>query len=170
MANEYATLPEDSPPPRTSLPQRMRVLPTGSKIVCAAGFLLFVSLFLTWQNREVTYGQAGTNTEMLDGWDAWGVFVGFATVGVVTLVLLLNAWDVDLSPEIRWDLVVFSGCVAILAVLLVKTLRDADSAWASYVGLALASAMVVGAYLDWADERPRRSLRRPRRRRFSGAA
>jgi hypothetical protein len=91
-------------------------------------------------------------------------------VGLVTLVLMLNAWDVDLSPGVRWDVVVFAGSVVVLAIVVVKTLRDADSAWASYLGLVLAGAMVLGAYLDWADERPRRSLRRRRRRRVSSAA
>lgn len=137
--------------------------------MCAAGILLFLSLFLTWQNREVDYGATGTDTAMLDGWDAWGVLIGFATVGLVTLVLLVNS-DVDMSPDIRWDVIVFGGAIAIFLLTLLKNLTDADSAWASYLGVLLAAGLVFGGYLDWADERSRRSLRRPRRRRLRSAS
>ena len=169
MPRDFATLPDDTPP-RPPFLQRMRALPTGSKVLIAGGSLLFFSLFLTWQNHEVDFGTAGTATEMLDGWDVWGLLIGFLTVGLVTLVLLMNASDVDMSPNVRWDLVVLVGAIVVLGLTLVKNLTDADSAWASYLGLALAAAMVVGGYLDWADERPRRSLRRRRRRRLSSAA
>ena len=169
MPRDFATLPEDSPP-RPPFLQRVKALSTGSKVLISAGSLLFLSLFLTWQNHEVDFGPAGTATEMLDGWDAWGLLIGFLTVGLVTLVLLVNASDVDMSPNVRWGRVVFAGAIVVLALTLVKNLTDADSAWASYLGVALAATMVVGGYLDWAEERSRRTLRRRRRRRLSSAA
>jgi uncharacterized oligopeptide transporter (OPT) family protein len=169
VTRDFSTLPDDTPP-KPPLLQRAKALPTGTKVVCGSGILLFFSLFLTWQNREVSYGRTGTDTAMLDGWDTWGVVIGFATVGLITLVLLVNASDVDMSPDIRWDVIALGGAVAILLLTLLKNLTDADSAWASYLGVLLAAGLVVGAYLDWADERPRRSLRRPRRRRLRSAA
>jgi hypothetical protein len=169
VTRDFSTLPDDTPP-KPPLLQRAKALPTGTKVVCGSGILLFFSLFLTWQNREVSYGRTGTDTAMLDGWDTWGMVIGFATVGLITLVLLVNASDVDMSPDIRWDVIAFGGAVAILLLTLLKNLTDADSAWASYLGVLLAAGLVVGAYLDWADERPRRSLRRPRRRRLRSAA
>ena len=75
-----------------------------------------------------------------------------------------------MSPDIRWDVIAFGGAIAIFLLTLLKNLTDADSAWASYLGVLLAAGLVVGAYLDWADERSRRSLRRPRRRRLRSAA
>jgi hypothetical protein len=168
MSRDFAGLPEDSPP-RPPLLSRLRALPLGSKIVAAGGFLLFFSLFLTWQNREVQYS-TGTSTEMLDGWDVWGLLIGLAVFGLVVLVLLVNASDVDLSPDVRWDLVVFAVALAVFALALVKNLTDSDSTWASYVGLALAAVVLAGAYLHWTDERSRRSVRRRRRRGLRSAA
>ena len=107
---------------------------------------------------------------MLDGWDFWGLLVGFLTFGLVVLVVLLNGSDVEFSYSVRWDLVVLGGAILIFLLTLVKNLTDDDSAWASYLGLALAGAVVAGAYLDWSSERTARSVRRRRRRWLSSGA
>ena len=48
------------------------------------------------------------------------------------------------------------GCLVFVAAVL-KNFRDADSAWASYLGVMLAAAVAVGAYLDFAHEREARA-------------
>ena len=51
---------------------RIKGLSTGSKIVLACGTLLFFSLFATWQNLLVDYGNSGRAAIPQDGWDVWG--------------------------------------------------------------------------------------------------
>jgi hypothetical protein len=160
----------DEGPPRGLAVERMKELSWGAKLVLAGGLLLFFSLFLTWQNLEVVYPGTGTGTQMLDAFDALGLVVALLTLGLVTLVVIAKFADVDVSPDVAWELYALILSVAILGLVVAKNLTDRDSAWASYLGLILAVAIVVGAYLDWAHSRPGGdSLVRRRRRRSRSA-
>ena len=153
--------------------ERIDGLSTGSKIVIACGTLLFSSLFFVWQNLEIDFGQAGTATQHLDGWDVWGLLMALVVIALVSLVVVVRATDVEVSEDVDWELVTLALAVSVLGLTLLKNLTDADSAWASYVGLALAAGVVLGAGLDWSRSRdsawalPRR---RRSRRRVSRAA
>ena len=58
------------------------------------------------------------------------------------------------SPsDVPWPTITLGLGAAIFAVALVKNLTDAGSSWPSYAFVGLAGAVLVGAYLDWADGR-----------------
>jgi hypothetical protein len=149
--------------------ERVKGLSLGAKLVLVACALLFLSLFLTWQNLEVNFGRAGNATQLLDGWDFWGLLIAFTMIGLVSLLLLVKASDVDLPETVPWDALIVVTAVALLGLTLLKNFTDADSTWVSYLGLSLAGLVVVGACLDWASSRFGRgaALRRRRRHRFS---
>jgi len=155
--------------PRGRSRERIDGLSIGSKIVLACGVLLFLSLFFVWQNLKVDFGQAGTVTQHLDGWDVWGLLIALVIIALVSLVVVVRASDVDVSPDVDWELVTLVLAACVLGLTLLKNLTDADSTWASYVGLALAAGVVAGAGLDWSTSRasawalPRRPGRRRRR-------
>ena len=147
---------------------KFKALSRGTQIVLVVAPLLLLSLFFTWQNVEVDYGPAGVATASLDGFDAWGLLLALLALSTVTLVTLRNLTDVDMSDDISWEKVAFGLGVATAAVAVVKSLTDAGSSWASYGFVALAVAVGVGTYLDWAAtrrdhepllERRRRGLR-----------
>jgi hypothetical protein len=167
MTRHSASLPEDAPKPPPAV--RWRFLPIGAKVVCVGGMLLFFSLFLTWQNVEVQYpgAQTGPDTQALDAFDVWGVLIAFLTLGLVGLVVVVFASDLEVSNDIPWELVVLVAGAGLFALTLLKSLMDADSAWGSYVGLTLAAIVVGGAAYDWYQTRwgPSAALRRRRRRR-----
>ena len=142
----------DDAPARPML-ARFRALSTGTRLTLASALLLFFSLFLTWQTLEIDYGRAGTATEMQDGWEVWGLLIGFASLGLIALVVLVQASDVELSPEVPWEALVLALAAALLGLTVVKSLTDADSAWASYLGIVLAAGAVAGTYLDWSRDR-----------------
>jgi protein-S-isoprenylcysteine O-methyltransferase Ste14 len=48
--------------------------------------------------------------------------------------------------------------VLVFVLTVFKTATDADSSWASYVGVVLAALVAVGAYLDWAQTRSAESI------------
>jgi hypothetical protein len=150
--------------PRTPAVERIKGLSLGAKVVLACSALLFFSLFLTWQNLQVVYKGAGTGTLMLDGWDMWGLFIGFLLVGLVGVVLIAKTADLEQWPDVDWELVILVIACVILSLVIVKNLTDRNSAWASYLGLVLAGGIVAGAFLDWTRERIGR-YRIPRRRR-----
>lgn len=160
----------DEPSPRTPAVERIKGLSFGAKVVLAGSVLLFFSLFLTWQHLEVVYQGAGKGTLMLDGWDLWGLLIGFLLVGLVGMVLIAKTADLAMWPDVDWELVVLATAGSVLALVVVKNLTDRNSAWASYVGLVLAGVIVAGAFLDWTRERlARYSIPRRRRRRIKSA-
>ena len=141
-------------PENVSTADRLRALSTGAKLVLASGVLLFFSLFLTWQTLQIQYGRTATATDMQDGWDVWGLLIGFVAVAVVTLVVIVHATDVDISPDVPWEGLVLGLCALLLGLAVLKNVTDADSAWVSYLAVVLAAVAVVGAYLDWSRARP----------------
>jgi hypothetical protein len=155
----------DEGPPRELGVEKVRGLSLGAKLVLAGGTLLFFSLFLTWQNLEIDYGRAGTGTQMLDGWDVFGLVIGFLTLGLLTFVIVVKLYDAAVTPRVSSELLTVALATAILALVVVKNLTDRNSAWASYLAIALAATVVVGALLDWAGERIGRNAVPGRRRR-----
>jgi hypothetical protein len=154
----------DEPPPRAFNAERIKGLSLGAKIVLGGAALLFFSLFLTWQNLKIVYKGAGTGTQMLDGWDVWGLFIGFLLLGLVGLVLVAKTSDVEFWPDVAWELVILVVSATIFLLVLVKNVTDRNSAWVSYLAVVLAGGIVAGAFLDWTSERLGR-FALPRRRR-----
>jgi hypothetical protein len=128
---------------------KLRALPLGAKLVLTAGPLLVLSLFFTWQNVRVDYGPAGVAVLPQDGWDAWGLFIGLATVAVVTLVVLRRLTEVELSDDVPWERITLALGLLVGIVTVVKSLTDENSTWWSYAFVALAVVVALGAYLDW---------------------
>ncbi len=148
-----------------------KALARSAQLVLLAGPLLFLSLFLTWQQVEVDYGRAGIAKLPLDGWDAWGLLLGLATHAAVVLVALLHLTDVEMSEEVPWSTIVLALGAAVAAVAVLKSLTDAGSTYASYGFVALALAVGAGAYLDWAEaRRPAQPVLTRKRRGFRPAA
>ena len=150
---------------------KFKALSRGTQIVLVAGPLLLLSLFFTWQNLEVDYGPAGVATVPLDGFDAWGLLLALLVLSALTLLVLRNFSDVEMSENIPWEKVLLGLGVTTAAVAVVKSLLDAGSSWASYGFVALAVAVGVGTYIDWAAaRRERQPLLTPKRRGIRPAA
>ena len=138
--------------------ERFKTLSTGPKLLLVATPLLLVSLFFTWQKLEVDFGRAGRAEALLDGWDFWGLLIGMLALGLTALAVVAYLTDVELSEDVPWGPLVLGGGIAILALTLLKNVTDADSAWASYVGVLLAALVALGAYETWAEDVGRPSL------------
>jgi hypothetical protein len=132
---------------------KFKALSRGTQLVLVAGPLLFLSLFLTWQNVAVDYGRAGVAKLSLDGWDAWGLLLALLVIATVVLVVLRTFTDVEMSEDVPWLTVCLGLGMMVALVAVLKNLTDADSSWASYAFVALAGVVAAGTYLDWAAER-----------------
>ncbi len=152
--------------------ERLKSLSPGQKLVLFASPLLFVSLFLTWQKLEVSFGAAGHAVALLDGWDGWGLLIGLLALALTGFAVVAYLTDVELSEDVPWERLLLGCGVAVLVITVVKNVLDADSAWASYLGVVLAALVALGAYETWAEAHGRQSLlaRFLRRRGLSSAA
>jgi hypothetical protein len=150
---------------------KFKALSRGTQIVLVAGPLLLLSLFFTWQNVAVDYGQSGIATLPYDGWDAWGLLLALLVIATVVIVALRHLTDVEMSEDVPWDKITLGLGVAAAAVAVLKSLTDAGSTWESYAFVGLAGAVAVGAYLDWtAAHRSQNPLLAPKRRGIRSAA
>lgn len=144
---------EDAAPLSEPIAARLRNLSRGSQLMLAGALLLVVDLFLTWQSIEVAFPGAGTATLLLDGWDVWGLVIAFVAIGLVVLVSVVYASEVETSDDLPWERWVLLAAVILFGATFAKSVTDAYSAWASYVGLVLAGAVLAGALLNWSAMR-----------------
>jgi hypothetical protein len=140
----------DEGPPRGLDVEKVKGLSLGAKLALLSGLLLFFSLFLTWQNLEIDYGRT-TSIQALDGWDAFGLVIGLLTIGLLTFVVVVKLYDAEMAPSAT-ELLMAVVAATILGLVVAKNLTDRNSAWASYVAIALAAGLVAGTLLDWAGE------------------
>ena len=158
--------------------ESIKALSRGTKLVLGAGPLLFMSLFFNWQMLEIDYGPAGIAKQPQDGWDAWGLLIALLVAATVTLVVLVQLTEVEMSEDVPWETVTLLLGSVTFAFAVLKNLTDANSTWASYGFVVLAGAFAYGTYLTWAQTHTTRNpllgrrklLARRKRRRFSSTA
>lgn len=118
-------------------------LTLGSKVVIGAGVLLLIDSFLHWQ--EVTVGPFTAGVTM---WHGWGVLIGL-------VLLAILAWEAAQIADMKFAIGSLSPSmltILLSALLLLFTLikvlsNDFVAVWA-WIGLVLAAAVAVGAWLN----------------------
>jgi hypothetical protein len=137
--------------------KRFSSLTTGTKLLLVGATALFLNLSLTWQKIEVDFGAAGSAELLLDGWDAWGLLIGLLALGLLVLTVLQHLTDVELPEDVPWGLVSLGLAAALLLATAVKNLTDDGSTIPSYVGIALAGLVLLGAYFNVRQTRAQRA-------------
>jgi hypothetical protein len=121
---------------------QLKGLSLGRKLVLGGGALLFVDTFLPWQSFSVGPFSASRNA-----WHGfWGVLLCLLTIVLLAWVAA-RAFGVALPANVPDGLVTLGLGVVIVLFAVLKNLTDDFSAWASYVGIVLAAAVAVGAWL-----------------------
>ncbi len=125
---------------------RFNALGRGAQIMAVAGVLLFIDLFLRWQEVEFDLGPLGEGSA---GVSAWDNFLGIV-LGLLTIVLL--AWiavrlaSVDIPVPVSTAMTAALLGVLIVFFAVVKNLTDDYSTIWSYIGVVLAIIIAVGAF------------------------
>jgi hypothetical protein len=126
---------------------RISALSRGAQIMLVAGVLLFISLFLPWQDFDL--GGLADELGVDASFNAWHGFWGWM-LGLLTIVLL--AWLVVRIAAVDIPLPVSSAMLAgllgtlILFFAVIKNLVDDESTIWSYIGVVLAIAVAYGAW------------------------
>jgi hypothetical protein len=126
---------------------RLSALSRGAQIMLGAGVLLFIDLFLPWQDFDL--GGIAEELGVDASFNAWHGFWGWM-LGLLTIVLL--AWLVVRIAAVDVPLPVSSAMLAgllgtlILFFAVIKNLVDDESTIWSYIGVLLAIAVAYGAW------------------------
>lgn len=127
---------------------RFNALGRGAQIMLVAGVLLLISTFLNWQEVEFDLGPLGEGEAGVSAWDNfWGVVLGLLTIVlIVWLVVRLLTIDIPIPLSAAMIGAILGGLILVFAVL--KNLIDDYSTIWSYIGVLLAIAIAVGAWLE----------------------
>jgi hypothetical protein len=127
---------------------RFNALGRGAQIMLVAGVLLLISTFLNWQEVEFDLGPLGEGEAGVSAWDNfWGVVLGLLTIVLIAwLVVRLLAIEIPLPLSAAMIGAILGGLILLFAVL--KNLIDDFSTIWSYIGVLLAIAIAIGAWLE----------------------
>jgi hypothetical protein len=128
----------------------MARMSTGSKILMAAGVLLFIDLFLPWQS--VDFGPFGSAN--VSGFSGLGILVAI-------LVIALLVWEGLLIAGVNINMgttspalisAILGGATALFTIILFLTRLTAVS-FGAFIGLILALVLAYGAYVRYNESK-----------------
>ena len=124
-------------------------LSTATKILLVGGILLFIDLFLDWQQVDLGPISIGRS-----GWHGIGVLVGLLTIALIV-------WELLQALEVRMDFlpdtvpvnlvsVALAGAVALFAIIEFFT-HNEQRHWPAWIGLILAIVIAIGGFLKFGE-------------------
>lgn len=129
--------------------ERFNALGRGLQIMLVGAVLLFIDLFLPWQDFDIggladEFGVDAT----FSGWRGVGAVLGILTIALVAwIVLRLAAVDLRLPFSTTLIAAVLGAAVLVFGVIKWITIVDDEATIWAWVGLALSILIAVGAWL-----------------------
>ena len=126
---------------------RLTALPRGMQLMLVGGVLLLIDTFLHWQSVSASAGGFSVSASR-NAWHGWGVLVGLLTILLlVWLVARLAAADIKLPISDTMAGAALGSLIVLFTLLKVLADNEFRTAWA-WIGLLLAAAVAVGAWLE----------------------
>jgi hypothetical protein len=126
---------------------------TGRKVLLGAGLLLFIDLFLDWQQACASFAGnsvCGGRT----GWHGIGVLVGLLTI-VMLIWEAIGALNVDLGDAVRnlpTALISAALAAAVTLFVVIEFLTHNEFRhWPAWLGLILGIVIAVGGWLRFSE-------------------
>jgi hypothetical protein len=128
--------------------ERFNALGRGMQLMLVGSVLLLISTFFNWQEIDFDLGPLGEGSAGQNAWHGfWGVAMGLLTIVLIAwIVARLAAVDIPIPVSAAMTGAVLA--FLILAFAVIKNLADDYSTFWSYVGVALAALVAVGAWLQ----------------------
>ena len=126
--------------------ERFNALGRGTQIMLVAGVLLFIDLFLRWQEVEFDLGPLGEGSAGVSAWDNFlGIVLGLLTIVLLAWIAVrLASVDIPLPVSTAMTAALLGVLIVFFAVL--KNLVDDYSTIWSYIGVVLAIIIAIGAF------------------------
>jgi hypothetical protein len=127
---------------------RFKALGRGSQLMLVGSVLLLIVSFFRWQEVSVDLGPLGSASGGVTAWDdIGGILMGILTIVLIArLVAQLAAVDIPIPVSFAMTSAVLAFLILIIAVL--KNLTDDYSTFWSYLGIAFAALIAVGAWME----------------------
>jgi hypothetical protein len=129
---------------------RFNALGRGAQLMLVAAALLFIDLFLPWQDFGVSEAIGVDVDDSFSGWRGFaGVVLGLLTIVTLAwLVVRLLSVNIPLPVSTAMTGALLGVLVAIFGIIkLLSILGDEQTIWA-WIGVILAILVAVGAYLQ----------------------
>jgi hypothetical protein len=128
--------------------ERFNALGRGMQLMLIGAVLLLISTFFNWQEIDFDLGPLGEGSAGQNAWHGfWGVAMGLLTVVLIAwIVARLAAVDIPIPVSAARTGAVLA--FLIFAFALIKNLADDYSTFWSYIGVALAALIAVGAWMQ----------------------
>ena len=127
--------------------ERFNALGRGMQLMLVGSVLLLISTFFNWQEIDFDLGPLGEGSAGQNAWHGfWGVAMGLLTIVLIAwIVARLAAVDIPIPVSAAMTSAVLAFLILVFAVI--KNLVDDYSTFWSYVGVALAAVVAVGAWM-----------------------
>jgi hypothetical protein len=129
---------------------RFNALGRGAQLMLVAAALLFIDLFLPWQDFGISEAVGVDVDDSYSGWRGFaGVVLGLLTIVTLAwIVVRLMAVDLPLPVSQAMTAAILGVLVAAFGIIkLLTILGDEQTIWA-WIGLLLSILVAVGAYLQ----------------------
>jgi hypothetical protein len=129
---------------------RFNALGRGAQLMLVAAALLFIDLFLPWQDFGISEAVGVDVDDSYSGWRGFaGVVLGLLTIVTLAwIVVRLMAVDLPLPVSQAMTAAILGVLVAAFGIIkLLTILGDEQTIWA-WIGTILAILVAVGAYLQ----------------------
>jgi hypothetical protein len=127
---------------------RFKALGRGSQLMLVGSVLLLIVSFFRWQEVSVDLGPLGSASGGVSAWDdIGGILMGVLTIVLIArLVAQLAAVEIPIPVSFAMTSAVLAFAILIIAVL--KNLTDDYSTFWSYLGVAFAALIAIGAWME----------------------
>jgi hypothetical protein len=128
--------------------ERFNRLGRGAQLMLVGSVLLLIVSFFRWQEIEVDLGPLGEASGGVTAWDdIGGILMGILTI-VLIARLLAQLAAVDIPIPVSFAMTSAVLAFLILALAVIKNLTDDYSTFWSYLGVAFAVLIAVGAWME----------------------
>src|SRR5262245_30102068 len=127
---------------------RFNALGRGAQLMLIGGVLLFIDLFLPWQDFGNEFSDAVGVDASFSGWRGFGgVLVGLLTIVLLAWVIVrLASVNIPLPTSTAMTAAIIGTLILIFTVIkLLTILGDEATIWA-WIGVGLAIVIAVGAF------------------------
>jgi hypothetical protein len=110
--------------------------------------LLLISTFFNWQEIDFDLGPLGEGSAGQNAWHGfWGVVMGLLTIVLLAwIVARLAAVEIPMPLSTAMVSAILAALILVCAVI--KNLTDDYSTFWSYLGIAFAAVIAVGAWMQ----------------------